>query len=96
MFTQSARLPLLTFACLLPLLAWNRADGEDVVSNRGYELLTEKATLTSDFSQTTFDQVWRVWPEPLRGKAEKATLEQRREMAFQRYGLTTRPGDDSG
>ena len=38
----------------------------------------------------------RSWPEPLRSEAEKSSLEERRTMAFERYGLTTRPGDDSG
>ena len=62
----------------------------------GYRLLTETPLLTSDFSQTVFDEVWRSWPERLRSQAEEATLEQRRAMAFARYGLTPRPKDDSG
>ncbi len=37
----------------------------------------------------------RVGHEPLRSVAEKSTLDERRRMAFERYGLTTRP-DDSG
>lgn len=62
----------------------------------GYKLLTEKVYLPPDFDQATFDQAWKYWPEPLRTKAEKATPEERRKMAFSRYGLTERPGDSSG
>jgi mono/diheme cytochrome c family protein len=43
-----------------------------------------------------FDEVWQSWPAPLRDQAEKATLQERRSLAFERYGLTPRPGDDSG
>jgi len=62
----------------------------------GYRLLTEVALLPADFSQETFDQLWTVWPQPLRDRAEKADADERRRMAFERYGLTPRPGDDSG
>jgi hypothetical protein len=68
---------------------------EDAV-DRGYRVLTEYALLPSDFSQRSFDEVWRSWPQPLRGEAERASLQQRRQMAMERYGLTLRPGDDSG
>ncbi len=62
----------------------------------GFRLLTEKAYLPADFDQATFDAVWQSWPKKLREQAAQATPEQRREMAFDRYGLTPRPGDDSG
>lgn len=62
----------------------------------GYLLLTEKAYLPPDFDQETFDSVWKVWPQPLREQAADVSVEERRQMAFQRYGLTKRPGDDSG
>ena len=68
----------------------------DDAAGRGYQKLTETAFLPSDFDQEDFDNVWTSWPEPLRSVAEKASLERRREMAFDRYGLTPRPGDDSG
>lgn len=70
--------------------------GDSDAAARGYRFLTETAVLPSDFHQSTFDAVWTVWPEPLRSEAEKASPERRREMAMERYGLTTRPGDDSG
>lgn len=63
---------------------------------RGYELLTTKAYLSPDFDQEVFDQLWKTWEEPLRSQAEKATPDERRAMAFSRYGLTTAPGDTSG
>jgi mono/diheme cytochrome c family protein len=62
---------------------------------RGYLDLVEKPYLPPDFDQETFDVVWKQWPEPLRSEAEKASPEQRRRMAFERYGLTPRPDDPS-
>ena len=64
--------------------------------DRGYRLLTEVSFLPPDFSQRVFDEVWRSWPRPLRQQAEKLTVQQRRRMAFDRYGLTFRPDDASG
>lgn len=64
-------------------------------ANRGYELLTETPFLPSDFTEEVFDSVWQVWPKPLREDAAKATPAMRRQMAMERYGLTTRPGDPS-
>jgi hypothetical protein len=60
---------------------------------RGLELLLNKTFLPSDFDQETFDAVWQVWPEPLRSRAEAASPDDRRQMAYRRYGLIERPGD---
>src|SRR5690606_11261485 len=60
-------------------------------AERGYRWPTTKEYLPPDFDQTTFDAVWQVWPEPLRSQAERATPDERRQMAFARYGLTPRP-----
>ena len=60
-------------------------------ANRGYRVLTEKAVLSSDFTQDVFDNLWQCWPEQLRLKAESASDDERRKMAFERYGLTPRP-----
>ena len=68
----------------------------DALSARGYQLLTTKAFLPPDFDQATFDELWKTWEEPLRSQAERASVEERRKMAFERYGLTTAPGDTSG
>lgn len=77
-------------------IAWADAPDHETVdpaaAERGYRYLTETPLLTSDFDQATFDNVWRSWPEPLRQRAESATVAQRRQMAFERYGLTPRTG----
>ena len=62
----------------------------------GFRFLTEKPYLPPDFDNEAFDNVWKVWPEELRAKAKNASPTERRKMAFKRYGLTTRPSDDSG
>ncbi|TWU26380.1 Cytochrome c [Novipirellula galeiformis] len=84
------------FVLLFGSVATFSAAEEIDAAARGYRWLTENAFLSSDFSQRVVDEVWRSWPEPLRSEAEQATPEQRRAMTFARYGLTTRPGDDSG
>lgn len=80
----------------LALLAGAACFADDQAVQRGYRVLVDQPMLTSDFSQAAFDEVWRAWPEPLRREAEQATPEQRRKMAFERYGLTPRPNDPSG
>lgn len=59
---------------------------------RGFELLVDQPYLPPDFAEEVFDQVWQVWPEPLRSRARQADPAERRRMAMQRYGLTPRPG----
>ncbi|MBA63238.1 MAG: hypothetical protein CMJ76_12845 [Planctomycetaceae bacterium] len=56
----------------------------------GYRLLVDTPLLQSDFSQEVFDNVWQIWPKPLREKARLSTPAERRQMAFSRYGLTPR------
>ena len=65
---------------------------EETLAQRGYRLLTTKPYLSPDFDQATFDELWKTWEEPLRSQAEAASLEERRQMAFSRYGLTLAPG----
>lgn len=85
-------LPVLgLFASLLQ--AADNTPHADSAAARGYRFLTEKAYLSPDFDQEIFDNVWKQWPEPLRSQAEKATPEERRKLAFSRYGLTPRPDD---
>src|SRR5439155_13883078 len=62
-------------------------------AQRGYTWLVDKPYLPPDFDQETFDAVWKQWPEQLRSQAEKATPDERRKMAYERYGLTPRPDD---
>ncbi len=87
---------LLGIVAAAPAVHSEDANIADADARRGYELLTQRPLLTSDFNQSVFDEVWKSWPEPLRSEAENATLDERRNMAFARYGLTPRPGDDSG
>ncbi|MFQ5731464.1 MAG: cytochrome c [Planctomycetaceae bacterium] len=61
-------------------------------AQRGYHKLRTKAFLPPDFDQAVFDDLWKRWPEPLRGLAAKATPRERRRMAFDRYGLIEPPG----
>lgn len=63
---------------------------------RGYRLLTTKTYLPADFDQATFDELWKCWEEPLRSQAAKASPEERRKLAFSRYGLTEAPGREGG
>ena len=65
----------------------------ETAAQRGYRYLTTRDYLPADFDQQTFDELWRLWEEPLRSRAEKASAGQRRRMAFERYGLTPRPDD---
>jgi mono/diheme cytochrome c family protein len=58
---------------------------------RGYRLLLEKPFVPPYFDQETVDNVWRAWPASLRSIAAKASPEERRQMTFERYGLTGRP-----
>lgn len=65
-------------------------------SGAGYDFLTKFATMPPDWDQEVFDNIWQVWEEPARSEAAKATPEERRQLAFSRYGLTSEPGDLSG
>jgi len=61
-------------------------------AERGLWFLLNKHYMASDLKQEEFDNLWKVWPEPLRSKAENASAEERRKMAFSRYGLIEMPG----
>jgi mono/diheme cytochrome c family protein len=84
---------------VLPLLvAWAVVSAAEpspplTPAQRGFRLLVDKPYLPPDFDQETFEAVWKQWPERLRSQAEKASLAERRAMAFSRYGLTPRPDD---
>jgi mono/diheme cytochrome c family protein len=76
------------FVCIFAATAVGETPAE-----RGYRNLTTRAYLPPDFDQQTFDELWKVWEEPLRSRAEKASVAARRRMAFERYGLTPRPDE---
>ena len=60
---------------------------------RGHGHLLHRAYLPADFDQEVFDDLWTTWEEPLRTRAERAGVAERRRMAMERYGLVPR-GDD--
>jgi len=62
---------------------------------KGYDLLVNTSFLPPDFTEEVFDGVWNAWPKPLREIAANASPEVRRKMAMTRYGLTTRPGNET-
>lgn len=95
----------LTWACCwvgacagcLVLAATAEDQLEETLEQRGYRLLTTNASyLPPDFDQTVFDELWQEWEEPLRSRAEHATPQERRQMAFERYGLTEAPERPGG
>lgn len=61
-------------------------------SGRGYEILLNKAFVPASLDAEIFDNLWRVWEEPLRSEAEKADDAERRRLTLSRYGLTETPG----
>jgi mono/diheme cytochrome c family protein len=85
--------PIALVICLTAqALAGEASPPGETLAQRGYRLLTTKPYLTPDFDQQTFDELWQTWEEPLRSQAKAASLEERRRMAFSRYGLTLAPG----
>lgn len=60
----------------------------------GLRLLLEKPYLPPDFDGELFDQLWRIWEQPLRDRASKMPTNQRRLLAFERYGLDPVPDRD--
>jgi mono/diheme cytochrome c family protein len=86
-------LPALVLGALTARAVETAADKGETPAQRGYRLLLEKPYLTPDFDQQVFDELWKTWEEPLRKKAEAATPDERRKMAYSRYGLVERPND---
>lgn len=62
-------------------------------AERGLDLLLNKAYVPTAFDQETFDDVWRSWEEPLKSQAAAADPDERRRMAYERYGLIEREND---
>jgi len=61
----------------------------------GLENLLSRSYLPPDFDQEVFDELWTTWEKPLKKKASKATVEERRRMTMKRYGLLPRPDNSS-
>jgi len=97
----AAALVVLVFVCGRPSAAEIKTDTDEVWpseawSEKGYDLLVNRAYVPAGFGKEVFDNLWRSWEEPLHSKAEKATPQQRRRMALSRYGLTEAPGRIGG
>ena len=69
---------------------------EDKAAQVGFELLLTRPYVNSEFTDELFSNLWKVWEEPARTEAERATAEERREMTLRRYGLTARPDGTPG
>lgn len=88
----------MTVACgLLMLVATGVpvARGGERDAANGLQLLLTQPYLPPDFDQEVFDALWMTWEEPLRQRAAEASVEDRRRMAMERYGLLPRPDDPS-
>ncbi len=68
----------------------NEAGDREGAVREGRQLLLNQRFLPADFHQSTFDELWRDWPEPLRTQAHSASAEERLALAFTRYGFTPR------
>jgi len=71
--------------------AGTAANGGDAA--RGREHLLTRGYLPADFDQEVFDELWTTWEEPLKERAARAPVAERRRMAMARYGLTPHPDD---
>jgi len=92
---RTAILSAVSILIAMSIAAAGEPDADRSAIDRGYQLLTETPLLPSDFPEAVFDNVWTVWPKPLRAEAEKASLDDRRRMTMHRYGLTPRPDNPS-
>ncbi|REK10314.1 MAG: cytochrome c [Planctomycetota bacterium] len=72
------------------------ASKPETPAERGLRLLRTEPYAPADVLEEHFDRLWEVWPEPLRKQAVEATPEERRTMAFSRYGLIEDPDDPDG
>jgi hypothetical protein len=53
-------------------------------AERGYQFLTTHPLQPDDLTAEEFQDLWKVWPEPQRGEAERASADERRRMLFSR------------
>jgi mono/diheme cytochrome c family protein len=78
--------------CVVVVAAFHGASPSRA-DDRGYQLLVGKAYLPEAWDDAVFDALWHTWEEPLHARAAKASSDERRKMAYSRYGLTPRPGE---
>lgn len=93
---MSCRLPVTIILTTVSVaMAGNTAapPADAIAAERGLWFLLNKSYISVEFDQKDFDQFWTIWPEPLRSQAQAAP-EKRRQMSFDRYGMTAMPGRD--
>jgi mono/diheme cytochrome c family protein len=66
------------------------------LEERGYWTLLNKPLGIVTLTEVEYDSIWKVWPGPLREKAEKASPRERRAMALERYGFQDSPDRPAG
>lgn len=86
-------LTILLFAATVLVTPTRAKAAESANAKRGLELLLNRAYVPVAFDQETFDDAWRSWEEPLRSQAAAANADERRRMAYERYGLIQREND---
>lgn len=77
----------------LALLASSLGASEPSRAEQGYDVLRTRAFLPADFDDEVFDALWTVWPDEQKSLAKKASLEERRQMVRDYYGLVASPDD---
>jgi mono/diheme cytochrome c family protein len=68
------------------------ATGAD--AEKGYQYLLTRPYDAPTMTEAMLWDVWKVWPDPARAEAEKASPAERRHMIFSRYGLVEEQGRD--
>jgi mono/diheme cytochrome c family protein len=66
------------------------------LAEKGYWILLNKPLGEVMLTEAEYDDLWKVWPEPLRARAEKATPRERRALALVRYGFQDSPDRPAG
>ena len=74
----------------------DQAQGNEAAAARGWELMRTRAYAPADFQGELFERLWEIWPAGLRERAAEASPEERRQMAFARYGLVADPAAPAG
>jgi len=90
MYSGALKLTAFTMVAALLCSPARAADPADPAAS-GLKRLQTEPYAPSEFSADEFDQLWKVWPEPLKAKAEAASPAERRQMALSRYGLVADP-----
>ncbi len=63
---------------------------------RGWQWLQTQPYAPAEFSVELFDRLWEFWPAALKEQAANASPDERRRLAFSRYGLVANPDDPQG